>query len=131
MKDSKHKRKSLSLKDDKMHLLNEDEQRPSIVQIKIENSIQVITKNNTKVVINSIPEGLKFINDRNVECVERKDGYGNRIVKGKGKKQRVSFKDLLLKELLVEIVNVDKEIYCEENSKSKENDNVSCMCLIY
>jgi hypothetical protein len=108
-----------------------DETTPSIVQIKIENSIQVFTKNNTKVFINNIQDGKKNNTEKNDDSPNRMDAFGNLISKGKGKKQKVSFKDFLTKQKLVEILNVEKITYIDDEPSPKENDNVSCTCLIY
>jgi hypothetical protein len=108
-----------------------DETAPSIVQIKIENSIQVFTKNNTKVYISNIQDGKKINTEKNDDHGVRMDAFGNLISKGKGKKQKVSFKDFLTKQKLVEILNVEKITYIDDEPSPKENDNVSCTCLIY
>ena len=129
MNDNKQKRKSIPIRDDKPN--NKDEEPiSSIFKIKIENSIKVITKNNTKVVINSIQDGNKLKNEK-CDLLDRVDAFGNKISKGKGKRQKVSFKDFLTKQRLVEIVDVEKIVYLDDEPKTKENDNVSCTCCIF
>lgn len=129
MNDHKQKKKSMPIREDNQ-TYNEEEPKTSIVKIKIENSIQVIAKNNTKLVINSIQDGNKLKNEK-VDSMERMDAFGNRISKGKGKKQKVSFKDYLTKQRLVQIIDVDKIVYIDDEPKPKDNDNVSCTCFIF
>jgi hypothetical protein len=130
MKESKITKKSNTVKNELLKTIKE-ETMPSIVQIKIENSIQVITKNNTKVIINNIQDGKKINTEKNEDQQNRIDAFGNLITKGKGKKQKVSFKDFLTKQKLVEIMNVEKITYIDDEPLPKENENVSCTCLIF
>lgn len=68
----------------------------------------------------------------------RKDFKGNPIIKGKGKKHHITFKDFTGRVGLVEFVNIPKikeEDYEEEEGnpkKKKSNEEVvSCTCLIF
>ncbi len=62
----------------------------------------------------------------------RYDVKGNPITRGKNKKQKVTFRDLLGKEKLVDFVNIPKESNKdEEEAKKKEKDSMSCTCRLF
>jgi hypothetical protein len=62
----------------------------------------------------------------------RYDSKGNPITRGKFKKQRVTFRDLISKEKLVEFINIPKELNKDnDTSKPKEKDTMSCACLMF
>ena len=64
----------------------------------------------------------------------RYDSKGNAITRGKFRKQRVTFRDLISKEKLVEYVNIPKECNKDKDIakvKEKEKEALSCTCLIF
>ena len=63
----------------------------------------------------------------------RYDVKGNPIIRGKHKKQRVTFRDLISKEKLVEFVNIPRESNKDDEAskKNEEKDSMSCACLIF
>ena len=97
------------------------------IKVKKKNLDQEIDLNNYENKDNS-KNGIE-----NIEKKIRKDAKGNPIVKG-NKNYKVTFKDLISKEKLVQYVEIEdhkKYNFANSHMSEPENDNVSCTCVIF
>ena len=89
-----------------------------------------LNKNKNKIKENLIETQSKFLIEKGKEKENiRKDARGNPIQKG-NKKYKVTFKDLISKENLVNTIDI-KKYKISQYSDLNKNDNVTCSCTIF